>query len=103
MCTPVLCTYTTVLSAYVHALDMDGPDKFFRWLNQGGHSPDEVTHGDKANDLEKMMARMWRNAAGTRGNPTVLITIMDAYGKKQGLRQYRDLVLGDGTFRVTSW
>jgi pentatricopeptide repeat protein len=86
--TPDLCSYTTMLSAYVNASDMEGAEKFFRRLKQDGFEPNVVTYGAlikgyaKINNLEKMMEKYEEmQACGIKANQTVLTTIMDAYGK----------------------
>lgn len=87
-CTPDLCSYTTMLSAYVNASDMEGAEKFFRRIKHDGFKPNVVTYGilikgyAKANDLEKMMKKYEEmRVSGIKANQTVFTTIMDAYGK----------------------
>jgi pentatricopeptide repeat protein len=88
--TPDLCSYTTMLSAYVNASDMEGAEKFFRRLKQDGYEPNVVTYGAlikgyaKTNNLEKMMEKYEEmQACGVKANQTVLTSIMDAYGKNR--------------------
>lgn len=88
--TPDLCSYTTMLSAYVNASDMEGAEKFFRRLKQDGFEPNVVTYGAlikgyaKINNLEKMMEKYEEmRACRIKANQTVLTTIMDAYGKNR--------------------
>lgn len=87
---PDLCSYTTMLSAYVNASDMEGAENFFRRIRQDGLIPNVITYGTlikgyaKANNLEKMMEKYEdMRACGIRANQTILTTIMDAYGKNK--------------------
>lgn len=85
---PDLCSYTTMLSAYVNAPDMEGAEKFFKRLIQDGIEPNVVTYGTlikgyaKSNDLEKVMEKYEEMLGrGIKANQTILTTIMDAHGK----------------------
>ncbi|XP_054823708.1 pentatricopeptide repeat-containing protein At3g59040 isoform X2 [Prosopis cineraria] len=85
---PDLCSYTTMLSAYVNALDMEGAEKFFRRLIHDGFKPNVVTYGTlikgyaKLNDLGKIMEKYEEmHGCGIEANQTILTTIMDAYGR----------------------
>lgn len=85
---PDLCSYTTMLSAYINASDMEGAEKFFKRLIQDGFEPNVVTYGTlikgyaKANDLEKVAEKYKEMVErGIKANQTILTTIMDAHGK----------------------
>lgn len=87
-CTPDVCSYTTMLSAYVNASDMEGAEKFFKRFKQDGFEPNVVTYGAllkgyaKVNDLDKMI-RLYEDMRirGIQLNETIFTTIMDAHGK----------------------
>lgn len=85
---PDLCSYTTMLSAYVNASDMEGAEKFFKRLIQDGFKPNVVTYGTlikgyaKMNDLGKLMEKYEEMLGrGIKANETIITTIMDAYGR----------------------
>lgn len=85
---PDLCSYTTMLLAYVNAPDMEGAEKFFKRLIQDGFEPNVVTYGTiikgyaTENDIEKVMEKYEEMLArGIKANQTILTTIMDAHGK----------------------
>ncbi|EHA8586571.1 putative pentatricopeptide repeat-containing protein [Cocos nucifera] len=87
-CQPDLCSYATMVSAYVNASDMDGAEKFFRRLKEDGLKPNAVVYGTlmkgyaKLNNLEKVMRVYERmRMQGVEANQTIYTTIMDAYGK----------------------
>lgn len=85
---PDLCSYATMLSAYVNASDMDGAEKFFRRIKEDGLKPNVVVYGTlmkgyaKLNNLEKVLRVYERmRLQGVEANQTIYTTIMDAYGK----------------------
>jgi len=85
---PDLCSYTTMLLAYVNAPDMEGAEKFFKRLIQDGFEPNVVTYGTlikgyaKANDIERVMEKYEEMLGrGIKANQTILTNIMDAHGK----------------------
>lgn len=85
---PDLCSYATMLSAYVNASDMDGAEKFFRRIKEDGLKPNVVVYGTlmkgyaKLNNLEKVLRVYERmNLQGVEANQTIYTTIMDAHGK----------------------
>lgn len=85
---PDLCSYTTMLSAYVNASDMEGAEKFFKRLLQDGIEPNVVTYGTlingyaKVNDVGKVMQKYEEMLErGIKANQTIFTTIMDAHGK----------------------
>lgn len=87
-CQPDLCSYATIVSAYVNASDMDGAEKFFRHLKEDGLKPNAIVYGTlmkgyaKLNNLEKVMRVYERmRVQGVEANQTIYTTIMDAYGK----------------------
>lgn len=87
-CVPDLCSYATMLSAYINASDMEGAERFFRRLKQDGLEPNVVIFGTlmkgyaKTNDLEKMMAKYDEmRVLGLEPNQTIFTTLMDAHGK----------------------
>ena len=89
-CTPDICSYTTMLSAYVNASDMEGAEKFFRRLKQDGFKPNVVTYGTlikgyaKISNLEKMMEKYEEmQVHGIKANQAIYTTIMDAYGRNK--------------------
>lgn len=89
-CTPDICSYTTMLSAYVNASDMEGAEKFFRRLKQDGFEPNVVTYGTlikgyaKISNLEKMMEKYEEmQVHGIKANQAIYTAIMDAYGKNK--------------------
>ena len=86
--TPDVCCYTTMLSAYVNASDMEGAENFFTRLKQDGLQPNVVTYGTlmkgyaKVNNLEKMIDIYEEmQLSGIKANQTIFTTLMDAYGK----------------------
>nr|UPT49293.1 pentatricopeptide repeat protein AaPPR154 [Agave angustifolia] len=86
--TPDLCSYATMLSAYVNASDMEGAEKFFRRLKEDGLRPNVVVYGTlmkgyaKEKNLEKVMRVYERmRMQGIEANQTIFTTIMDAHGK----------------------
>ncbi|KAJ8749769.1 hypothetical protein K2173_012320 [Erythroxylum novogranatense] len=90
LCTPDLCSYTTMLSAYVNASDMESAEKFFRRLKHDGLEPNVVTYGTlikgyaNVNNLEKMMETYEKmQSSGIKANQTIFTTIMDAYGRNK--------------------
>lgn len=89
--TPDLCSYTTMLSAYVNASDMEGAENFFKRIKRDGFEPNVVTYGtlikgySKENDIEKMMEKYEEMClCGLKANTTILTTIMDAHGRNHG-------------------
>lgn len=89
--TPDLCSYTTMLSAYVNASDMEGAENFFKRIKRDGFEPNVVTYGTlikgyaKVNDIEKMMKKYEEmRLCGLRANTTIFTTIMDAHGRNHG-------------------
>lgn len=86
--TPDLCSYATMLSAYVNASDMEGAEKFFRRLKEDGLKPNVIVYGTlmkgyaKENNLEKVMRVYERmRMQGIEANQAIFTTIMDAHGK----------------------
>lgn len=86
--TPDICSYATMLSAYVNASDMVGAEKFFRRLKEDGLRPNVVVYGTlmkgyaKENNPEKVMRVYERmRVQGVEPNQTIFTTIMDAHGK----------------------
>lgn len=85
---PDLCSYATMLSAYVNASDMDGAEKLLRRIKEDGLKPNVVVYGTlmkgyaKLNNLEKVLRVYERmNLQGVEANQTIYTTIMDAHGK----------------------
>ncbi|XP_042470833.1 pentatricopeptide repeat-containing protein At3g59040-like isoform X2 [Zingiber officinale] len=85
---PDLCSYATMLSAYVNASDMDGAEKFFRRIKEDGLKPNVVVYGTlmkgyaRLNNLEKVLRVYERmKLQGVEANQTIYTTIMDAHGK----------------------
>ncbi|KAJ8435943.1 hypothetical protein Cgig2_023319 [Carnegiea gigantea] len=88
--TPDICSYATLLSAYINVPDMEGAEKFFKRLKQDGIEPNIVTYGTlikgyaKMNDLEKMMQKYEEMVtSGIKANQTIFTTMMDAYGRNK--------------------
>lgn len=86
--TPDLCSYATMLSAYVNASDMEGAEKFFCRLKEDGLKPNVIVYGTlmkgyaKENNLEKVMQVYERmRMQGIEANQAIFTTIMDVQGK----------------------
>ena len=85
---PDLCSYTTMVLAYVNASDMNGAEKFFRRIKEDGLKPNVVVYGtlmkgySKLNNVEKVMRVYERmRIQGVEPNQTIYTTIMDVHGR----------------------
>uniref|UniRef100_A0A0E0LS43 PROP1-like PPR domain-containing protein n=1 Tax=Oryza punctata TaxID=4537 RepID=A0A0E0LS43_ORYPU len=85
---PDLCSYTTMVLAYVNTSDMDGAEKFFRRIKEDGLKPNVVVYGtlmkgySKLNNVERVIRVHERmRMQGVEPNQTIYTTIMDVHGR----------------------